>query len=153
MRAPPQRALMIFHHILSSRKIASLQSWSRELGLCGLIKTGYPGIVLVAGNQEVPEYVRRVKRLRWQTCSLKALEDVDGPASMAHLHKALGTGEARNGHGLLQLDDMKSITALLRRADAAAAGTCTPTPPPSAQKASTGPGEWERFYSAGMKAP
>ena len=36
------RAVMTFHHILSSKKISTLHAWATDLELMGLIKTGYP---------------------------------------------------------------------------------------------------------------
>ncbi|PWN47605.1 hypothetical protein IE53DRAFT_371320 [Violaceomyces palustris] len=178
---PGTRALLTFHHILSSAKISSLHDWSLQDGLCGIIKTGYPGVVIVApcpeesrsnshprsrgvktkgmkpttpavhseaeaketGSQSridsrdatgwqdpVSEYVRKVKRLRWQTVSLRNLSSLDGTVQAESLQKALGrfattpsgsrrdpksgSGKGDGGarfKGLLRVESMKEVSS------------------------------------------
>ncbi|EJD38355.1 hypothetical protein AURDEDRAFT_172596 [Auricularia subglabra TFB-10046 SS5] len=68
-----RRALLFFHHILSSKKKAFIRDEGRALGVSGLCKVGYPGVLVVQGPDErVQEYVSRVKRLRWQSCTVNA---------------------------------------------------------------------------------
>ncbi|WFD08595.1 hypothetical protein MVES1_003971 [Malassezia vespertilionis] len=124
-----QRAVMTFHHILSARKITQLHAWSGELGLQGIIKVGYPGLLLLADRPEraashVAEYVRRVKRMRWQTCELRILEDAPSVPALCALQNALAG--ARNSHtarrsALAHLDTLKQIAPILRDADYAGA--------------------------------
>ncbi|KAN0063237.1 hypothetical protein ACQY0O_004401 [Thecaphora frezii] len=182
-----KRALMAFHHILSSHKIAALHEWSWQLRLCGIVKVGYPGILLCTGPASpldeagqklgaldpVTEYVKRIKRLRWQTCTLKALGDVPAPETadstkptsaqdpLEALRTALseyedGPQSARGQRfkGLLQVDSMKEITAVLRAADQLAAvgrpgsgGSKHGWPKGAAM------GCWETFYSEAMRGP
>lgn len=49
-RATPFKAfyyLFATHHLLAKSKQADLRAWSKELGLVGLAKRGYPGIILL----------------------------------------------------------------------------------------------------------
>lgn len=49
-RASPATAfyyLFATHHLLARSKQADLRTWSKELGLVGLAKRGYPGIILL----------------------------------------------------------------------------------------------------------
>lgn len=56
------RALLTFHHILSSRKKTIIQKSAKELGLVGICKVGYPGVLAVeGGEQPVRQYVREIK--------------------------------------------------------------------------------------------
>ncbi|KAH7102433.1 hypothetical protein BKA62DRAFT_103421 [Auriculariales sp. MPI-PUGE-AT-0066] len=67
-----RRALLFMHHILSSKKRATIRDEARALGLVGLVKVGYPGVLIVQGHAtNVVEYVSRIKKLRWQSCELK----------------------------------------------------------------------------------
>lgn len=60
------RRLLWFHHIKSPKKKRSIVEWARELGLQGMAKPGYPGILFVEGEESnCAEYVHRLKRLRW----------------------------------------------------------------------------------------
>lgn len=153
---PPMRAMMTFHHVLSSRKIATLHAWASELAVLGLMKTGYPGILVLADkvptkSTNVSEYVRRVKRLPWQTCELRSLEAV--PASVgdravgadasveklaAALSPAAAGGAARRS-GLAEFERIKDIAPTLRAADMALSARVRPS------------GGWEEFYSAVMR--
>ena len=155
MHHAPMRAMMTFHHILSSRKIATLHQWAHELDVIGLMKTGYPGILVLTDKvptrvTSVQEYVRRVKRLPWQTCDLRAIEEVPAcvggrsvgtPAMIGALAAALApaaaAGAARRS-GLAQFDRIKDISPVLRAADAPLAGT----------RPHCG---WEEFYSTVMR--
>ncbi|WFC96294.1 hypothetical protein MBRA1_002951 [Malassezia brasiliensis] len=148
-----QRALMAFHHILSSKKISTLHAWAHELKLQGILKTGWPGIVLVAdramdGRTNVAEYVRRIKRLPWQTCELRAIEPLAYEAQLQGLHAALHApaqaSRFTRRSGLVQLDSLKPITALLRDADAQRAAVH--------RGAARDDASWEAFYRAAMWA-
>ena len=56
------RALLTFHHILSSKKKKVIREAARERHLCGICKIGYPGVLAVEGGQEqVGDYVRQIK--------------------------------------------------------------------------------------------
>ncbi|THH10009.1 hypothetical protein EW145_g1628 [Phellinidium pouzarii] len=56
------RALLKFHHILSSQKKRTIRHSARDLGLVGICKVGYPGVLAVEGSEEqVGCYVREIK--------------------------------------------------------------------------------------------
>ncbi|WFD04263.1 hypothetical protein MOBT1_002968 [Malassezia obtusa] len=147
-----QRALMAFHHILSSKKISTLHAWAQELGLQGILKTGYPGVVLVAdrapdAQTNVAEYVRRIKRLPWQTCELRLLEPVSCRGVLHGLQAALHAPSQASRHsrrsGLVEFDTLKTITPLLRDADARHAAEHRGAPCDA--------GAWEPFYRRAMR--
>lgn len=146
-----QRALMAFHHILSSKKISTMHAWAQELHLQGILKTGYPGVALLVdrapnADGNVAEYVRRVKRLPWQTCELRLLEPVACPAMLESLHAAVHgpaqTSRMSRRSGLVELDTLKTITPLLRDADERHA---------KAHAATQCGDAWEPFYRRAMR--
>ncbi|KAI5855466.1 hypothetical protein BZA05DRAFT_391658 [Tricharina praecox] len=65
-------ALFHFHHLLSSKKVSSIRSLTRSLGLGAVYKRGYPGLLLISGANvdDVKALVKVVKAMRWQSCSL-----------------------------------------------------------------------------------
>lgn len=63
---PNARILLTFHHILSKKKKAVITSEARKLGLVGICKVGYPGVLAVEGKEvQVLNYVREIKVLAW----------------------------------------------------------------------------------------
>ncbi|WFD28803.1 hypothetical protein MNAN1_003818 [Malassezia nana] len=129
MHDAPHRALLAFHHILSTKKIKTLHAWSRELQLQGVMKVGYPGMLLVADRAAVPtnvlEYVHRVKRLPWQSCEVRALGALPLPGTpmldgLAHaLHTLALPASVSRRSGLVQLERLKDFGAYMDAADAA----------------------------------
>jgi len=150
MPGEAHRALLAFHHILSAKKIRTLHAWSQELELHGLVKIGYPGVLLVADRapcaSRVPEYVRRIKRLPWQTCEVRAFGAVPPPAApalegLAHALRTLAVpASVSRRSGLVQLERLKDMSAYLHAADAA-----TPLP--------HGALSWAAFFQQAMRAP
>jgi hypothetical protein len=65
-------ALFHFHHLLSSKKISALRALSKDLRLRGVYKRGYPGLLFVSadGPEELRVFVKKVKAMRWQSCTL-----------------------------------------------------------------------------------
>jgi hypothetical protein len=74
-------ALFHFHHLLSSKKTAAIRALSRELGLSGVYKRGYPGLLFVSTPREsdaeledhqdqLRTFVKKVKSMQWQSCTL-----------------------------------------------------------------------------------
>lgn len=56
------RALLIFHHILSSQKKKTIGESARVLNIYGICKVGYPGMLVAEGQEsELKEYTRRIK--------------------------------------------------------------------------------------------
>ncbi|WFD24850.1 hypothetical protein MEQU1_003556 [Malassezia equina] len=147
MHGASHRALLAFHHILSSKKIKTLHAWSQELELQGLLKVGYPGMLLVADraptSTRVPEYVRRIKRLPWQSCEVRAYGPVPLPTldGLTHaLHTLAVPASVSRRSGLVQLERMKDLSAFMQAADAAA-------PPPF-----HGTLSWAAFYRQAWRA-
>lgn len=158
-----ERALMSFHHILSGQKISTLHAWAGELQLQGIIKTGYPGLLLLADRAPteqscVAEYVRRVKRMPWQTCELRALEAVprrDGDKSgldgmlLVSLGRAINVADGGNRLSrrsmLADIERMRDIAPALRHADHLCAASMPRRHPERP------PWGWERFYSEAMR--
>lgn len=61
----------------STTKRSEILHQAKELQLTGILKHGFPGIVIVEGElQNVLEYVRRIQRLRWQQMSVRG-EEID----------------------------------------------------------------------------
>jgi acylphosphatase len=61
------RRLIFFHHIINQSKRDFIIHQALELGLGGYSKIGWPGVVVVEGEDcNVQEYVRSLQRLRWQ---------------------------------------------------------------------------------------
>lgn len=56
------RALLTFHHILSTRKKEIIKDSARKLNLVGVCKVGYPGVLAVEGSElQVKQYIREIK--------------------------------------------------------------------------------------------
>ncbi|KAI8906656.1 hypothetical protein DFJ77DRAFT_443390 [Powellomyces hirtus] len=70
-------ALLTFHHLLSRKKIGLLSTHARELGLHGVYRRGYPGILLVSSPQlaTAAEFAKRVKRMKWQSVRLNGITE------------------------------------------------------------------------------
>ncbi len=70
-----RRVLIWFHHIVSVTKRKNIVSWARELQLGGYSKPGWPGIVVIEGMEDdVEEYVQRLRALQWQVWLCGCLE-------------------------------------------------------------------------------
>jgi len=67
--------IKIILHSITKR--SEILHQAKELQLTGILKHGFPGIVIVEGElQNVLEYVRRIQRLRWQQMSVRG-EEID----------------------------------------------------------------------------
>ncbi|EDV98108.1 RWD domain-containing protein 2B [Drosophila grimshawi] len=70
-----ERLWIYSHHIKSSSKRQELIRQARQLQLSGFSRPGKPGIICVEGEQEqVQEYWRSIRALRWQKISLVRTE-------------------------------------------------------------------------------
>lgn len=66
------RRAIYFHHIIAQTKRRVVIDWALELELSGMSKIGWPGVVIVEGDeQNVQEYVRRLQHLRWQQMTVR----------------------------------------------------------------------------------
>ncbi|GAA5851902.1 hypothetical protein JCM5353_005879 [Sporobolomyces roseus] len=68
--------LLWSHHLLATSKRKDIVSWSTELRLFGISKPGYPGVIVIEGSQEnVDEFVYRIKQLQWKALQVRCEED------------------------------------------------------------------------------
>ena len=68
---PNARILFVFHHILSEKKKVIIRKDARELGLIGICKTGYPGVLAVEGKKErIARYGRVIKVWAFLFCTM-----------------------------------------------------------------------------------
>ncbi|KAG7402183.1 RWD domain-containing protein 2B [Phytophthora boehmeriae] len=66
------RRAIYFHHIIASNKRRVVKEWALELQLGGFSKIGWPGVVIVEGEEtNVQEYVRRLQHLRWKQITVR----------------------------------------------------------------------------------
>ncbi|KAL2609849.1 hypothetical protein R1flu_028422 [Riccia fluitans] len=74
------RKLIWFHHIKSSKKKRDVKEWGTELKLGGYCKPGFPGVLIFEGeSKNAAEYVRRIKRLKWQHLQVRGQEEESVP--------------------------------------------------------------------------
>ncbi|KAJ0398069.1 hypothetical protein ATCC90586_009644 [Pythium insidiosum] len=89
-KAPSQslslgRRAIYFHHIIAPTKRRVVKEWALELGLGGFSKIGWPGVVLVEGDERcVQEYVRRLQHLRWKQMVVRGEETIALPSSSSN---------------------------------------------------------------------
>ena len=80
-------------------------AWASELGLVGLCKPGYPGVLIVQGEAgAVAEYLSRLRALRWKAMAVRAQEEVEGGAAdsaMAAFRAAVGVDEGEDAVRML----------------------------------------------------
>ncbi|KAF4696448.1 hypothetical protein FOZ63_032593, partial [Perkinsus olseni] len=71
------RRLLYFHHIRNLKKKKLLRTWADELDLGGLYKWGYPGVVVVEGEDaNCDEFMKLVKSLRWRLVAVHGEERI-----------------------------------------------------------------------------
>ncbi|KAF8461703.1 hypothetical protein BDZ91DRAFT_850925 [Kalaharituber pfeilii] len=69
------RAVIWSHHIRSPHKRRDIVTWSKELRLDGFSRPGWPGAVIVEGDQRnVHEFIVRLKGLTWQALQVRGEE-------------------------------------------------------------------------------
>ncbi|KAI5783183.1 hypothetical protein DFH27DRAFT_276748 [Peziza echinospora] len=69
------RAVIWSHHIASSLKRRDILNWSRELGLGGFSRPGWPGAVVIEGEEaDVREFEARLKALQWAALQVRGEE-------------------------------------------------------------------------------
>lgn len=71
------RVVLWMHHLLATSKRKAILQLSKELGLAGFSKPGYPGSVYVEGEAEaVRSFVDELKSMRWQAIQERATDEV-----------------------------------------------------------------------------
>ncbi|KAF4677486.1 RWD domain containing [Perkinsus chesapeaki] len=81
-RGPPilGRRIIFFHHIRSPYKRRCIQQWAKELRLGGMSKIGFPGCIVVEGDeQDVTDYVNMVYKLNWRYMDVRGDEQIPVP--------------------------------------------------------------------------
>ncbi|SCZ90508.1 BZ3500_MvSof-1268-A1-R1_Chr1-3g02032 [Microbotryum saponariae] len=64
--------LLWSHHLLATGKRKKIVQWSTELGLWGISKPGYPGVIIVEGLEaDADEFVHRIKQLNWKALQVR----------------------------------------------------------------------------------
>jgi acylphosphatase len=76
------RAFFWFHHIRSPMKRKLINSRAKDLDITGVCKHGYPGMLLVEGEESsVKKYIKEIKSLRWQAVEVRKVETEHGSDS------------------------------------------------------------------------
>ncbi|KAF4710120.1 hypothetical protein FOZ63_010735, partial [Perkinsus olseni] len=74
------RRMIYSHHIWSPVKRKYILEWARALRLGGMSKLGYPGCILVEGDErDCAEFVNLVTRLRWKYIAVRGEEQIPVP--------------------------------------------------------------------------
>lgn len=95
------------HHLLATSKRRAIQSWSKELRLAGFARPGHPGAVFAEGQvDQIDEFVRRLKALRWQALQVRAEDVVEA--------RILGSGD----EGVVECESLGEIAESLKAKDA-----------------------------------
>lgn len=108
-RRPPcvVRQLIYSHHIIAAEKRAAIATFARELELGGLVKHGWPGLIVVEGDRDdVEEYVRRLRRFRWKHFEVRGEESEHEAASA--IARVGAAAEADGGWAALQGEDTRA---------------------------------------------
>jgi hypothetical protein len=101
-----KRVVIWSHHLLATSKRKDIQAWSKELSLSGYARPGHPGSVFVEGDEDqVDEFVRRLKQLRWQALQVRGEETAD--------KRICGPGD-----GVLEVEGLGEIAEALKKIDA-----------------------------------
>lgn len=73
-----KRVVIWSHHLLATSKRRDIQAWSKELSLAGFARPGHPGSIFAEGDEDqIDEFVRRLKQLRWQALQVRGEETAD----------------------------------------------------------------------------
>jgi len=78
---PPQlgRRAMFSHHIIAASKRQAISQWAQQLRLGGIAKIGWPGLIIVEGNEsDVRAYVEALSRLRWKHFVVRGEQVIEG---------------------------------------------------------------------------
>ena len=98
-----KRTVIWSHHLLATSKRRSILAWSKELHLGGYSRPGYPGAIFAEGEEEdVDEFVRRLKELRWQALQVRDEMVVEG--------RACGNGDG----GIIEVEGLSEVADGLR---------------------------------------
>jgi len=111
-------AIIWSHHLLATSKRKDIIEWSDELGLWGISKPGYPGVIIVEGLEEyVDQFLKRIKSLNWQALSVRHEE-----VRQFHCAEGEWTQHAqlkRTGEkiGVVEVEHISEITKMVEGVD------------------------------------
>ncbi|EER09820.1 conserved hypothetical protein [Perkinsus marinus ATCC 50983] len=107
------RRMIYSHHIWSPTKRKYILEWARALRLGGMSKLGYPGCILIEGDErDCAEFVNLVTRLRWKYIAVRGEEQVPVlPGKCLDDMRALPLSFTEYGW-----DDMDKVAARCREA-------------------------------------
>ncbi|CAJ1360341.1 unnamed protein product [Effrenium voratum] len=72
------RRAMFSHHIIAPSKRQAIKQWAMQLDLGGLAKVGWPGVIIVEGDERnVAAYVDALSRLRWKHFVVRGEQMID----------------------------------------------------------------------------
>ncbi|CAC9888662.1 DUF1115-domain-containing protein [Aureobasidium pullulans] len=101
-----KRVVIWSHHLLATSKRKDIQAWSKELSLSGYSRPGHPGSIFVEGDEDqVDEFIRRLKQLRWQALQVRGEETAE--------KRICGPGD-----GVLEVEGLGEIAEALKKIDA-----------------------------------
>jgi len=73
------RRIIFSHHIIADSKRSAVCGMAQELGLGGFSKIGWPGLILVEGDEEACQvYVQHLQRLRWKQLTVRGEQQEKG---------------------------------------------------------------------------
>lgn len=88
------RKLIFSHHIIAKSKRKALKDLSSEYELGGYAKIGWPGIIIIEGEEEnCNKFVDEIRKMRWQHLVVRGEEQIDIPSN----HDCSNDLEALNG--------------------------------------------------------
>ncbi len=88
------RKLIFSHHIIAKSKRKALKDLSSEYELGGYAKIGWPGIIIIEGEeQNCIKFVDDIRKMRWQHLVVRGEEQIDIPNN----HDCSNDLEALNG--------------------------------------------------------
>ncbi|KAF4686528.1 hypothetical protein FOZ63_008664, partial [Perkinsus olseni] len=74
------RRMIFNHHIRSPYKRKCIQQWAKDLRLGGMSKIGFPGCIVVEGDErDVTDYVNMVSKLNWRYMAVRGDEQIPIP--------------------------------------------------------------------------
>jgi len=72
------RRVFYLHHILATSKRQAIQQYALQLNLSGCSKIGYPGVILIEGDERACSiYVDAISKMRWKQFCVRGEEIID----------------------------------------------------------------------------
>jgi hypothetical protein len=107
------RRCVYYHHIIGTAKRQCIAQWSKQLGINGWARIGYPGILILEGPECTVELmVRLLQRLRWKLMVVRGEERIELPSGAASLDAA----RVIPSHGVIEVLDTSDIADRCRAA-------------------------------------